>query len=102
MGLTKNNPEKKSDPYAFYFVEGSIYNDLTLDKYEEENNYTYSKVQREYYKNHPGAAHIDGEHTVFGEIIEGIEVIAKLTQVKTDGRDWPINDIYIQRIEIIK
>ena len=98
----KNNPDKRSDPYAFYFVEGSLYNDLTLDKYESENNYTYSVEQREYYKSNPGAAHIDGEHTVFGEIIEGFDVIAKLTHVKTDGRDWPISDIYIQRCEVIE
>ncbi|HAW51722.1 MAG TPA: peptidylprolyl isomerase, partial [Flavobacteriales bacterium] len=97
----RNNPEKRSDPYAFYFVEGSLYNDLTLDKYEQENNYAYSEEQRAYYKQNPGAAHIDGQHTVFGEIIEGFEVIAKLTHVKTDGRDWPISDIYIERCEVI-
>ena len=98
----QNNPKKRSDPYAFYFVEGSLYNDLTLDKYEKENNYTYSEAQREYYKQKPGAAHIDGQHTVFGEIIEGYDVIPKLTHVKTDGRDWPVTDIYIQKVEVIE
>ena len=97
-----DNPNKRSSPYNFYFVEGSTYNDLTLDMYEETNEYVYPSEHRAYYKANPGAAHIDGEHTVFGEIIEGMEVIPKLTSVKRSSSDWPITDIYIQSVEVIE
>lgn len=96
-----NNPDKRSAPFAFYFVEGSKYNKKTLQHYEEQNGYKFTEEQMEYYLNNPGAAHIDGEHTVFGEIIEGIEVLSKITGVKTDSRDWPKKDIFIERIELL-
>jgi len=97
-----DNPDKRSNPFAFYFVEGAIYNDVTLDKYEELNSYKYPKAHRDYYLKHPGAAHIDGEHTVFGEIIEGMEIIPILTNVKTDSRDWPVTDIFITEVLVIR
>jgi len=96
------NPEKRSDPYAFYFVEGNTYNNPTLDEYERLNKYTYPAAHREFYNHTPGAAHIDGQHTVFGEIISGFEVIPKITAVRRDSRDWPIEDIYIDSVKVIR
>jgi peptidyl-prolyl cis-trans isomerase B (cyclophilin B) len=96
------NPDKRSDPYAFYLVEGTTYTESALDHYEYENKYKYSSTQRDYYKTNTGAAHIDGEHTVFGEIIEGFNVVPKLTNVKTDSRDWPNDDILIEKVVVIK
>ena len=97
-----NNPEKRSAMDELYFVEGNRFSDITLDKYEIENNYKYSKAQRQYYLKYPGAAHIDGEHTVFGEIIEGYSVVPKLTHVVTDTQDWPNVDIYIDSVVLIR
>lgn len=97
-----NNPDKRSDPYAFYLVEGMIYPDDMLDHYELKNNYKYSEKQRNYYTKNPGAAHIDGEHTVFGEIISGYNVVPKITIVETDSREWPREDIYIDSVNVIK
>ena len=96
------NPDKRSDPFAFYLVEGTTYTESALDHYEYENKYKYSSTQRDYYKTNTGAAHIDGEHTVFGEIIEGFNVVPKLTNVKTDSRDWPNDDILIEKVVVIK
>ena len=96
------NPEKKSEPDEFYFVEGVKYSGIALDHYEGENKYTYTQEQRDYYKKNPGAAHIDGEHTVFGQIIQGFSVVPKLTRVETDSRDWPVNDLYIDSVVIVK
>ena len=97
-----NNPDKRSASDEFYFVEGIKYGDLALDHYEDENNYTFTSTQREYYKNNSGAAHIDGEHTVFGQIIEGFSVVPKLTHVDTDSQDWPVVDIYIDSVIVVK
>lgn len=97
-----NNPDKRSECDEFYFVEGSKFGDLSLDHYEELNNYKFSTTQRKYYKNNKGAAHIDGEHTVFGEIIEGYEVVPKLTNVETDSQDWPNIDMYIDSAVVVK
>jgi len=97
-----NNPEKRSDPYVFYMVEGTRFGDETLDYYEEQNGYHYSAAQRKYYLNNQGAAHLDGEHTVFGEIISGYSVVPKLTAVETDRAGWPIDDIFVEKVEVLK
>lgn len=98
----RGNPEKRSDPYMFYMVEGTRFTDETLDKYERKHGKSYSAEQRAYYTKNPGAAHLDNEHTVFGEIIDGYEVIPKITAVETDRKDWPIEDIFIEKVEIIR
>ncbi len=97
-----NNPDKRSACDEFYFVEGQKFSDLSLDHYEQENNYKFSAKQRSYYINNPGAAHIDGEHTVFGHIIKGFNIVPKLTHVETDSRDWPQSNIFVDSVKIIK
>lgn len=97
-----SNPDKRSDPYAFYFVEGMKYKKELLKHYEMQNNYTYNQFQIDYYTKNPGAAHIDGEHTVFGEIISGYSVVPKITVVETDSREWPRVDIFIDSVVVIK
>lgn len=98
----KNNPEKASDPFAFYFVEGTLYNHPTLDRYEQEKDYKFTKKQRDFYVSNPGAAHLDGEHTVFGEIVSGYSVIPKITQVDRDSKDWPVKDIFIDSVIVVR
>ena len=98
----RGNPDKRSDPYMFYMVEGVPFTDDTLDKYERKTGRKYTPEQRQYYTQNPGAAHLDGEHTVFGEIISGYNVIPKITTVETDRKDWPIDDIFIEKVEIIR
>lgn len=97
-----DNPTKRSECDEFYFVEGTKYTNLTLDFYEDENEYNYSSTQRNYYTKYKGAAHIDGEHTVFGKIISGYNIVSKLTSVNKDSRDWPVTDIYIDSAIIVR
>jgi len=48
-----------------------------------------------------GANHLDGNYTVFGEVINGMEIVDKIASIPTDEIDWPINNIYINKVEII-
>ncbi len=49
----------------------------------------------------PETAWLDGRHTNFGEVIEGMEIVDKIEAVKTDLRDHPIENIVVEKIEII-
>jgi len=97
-----DNPDKRSEPDELYFVEGSQFSIFSLEKYAEENHYTYSETQKNYYLKNKGAAHLDGEHTVFGEIIEGLAVVSKLTNVETDSQDWPKINLFVEKVEVLK
>ena len=48
-----------------------------------------------------GAKHLDGEYTIFGKVISGMEVVDRIASSPTDNIDWPLNNIYINRVEII-
>lgn len=61
----------------------------------------YTNEQKEVYKTQGGAAFLDGEYTVFGEVLEGMDVVDKIQNVQTSEKDRPIQNI-IMKIELIK
>lgn len=48
-----------------------------------------------------GAHHLDGEHTVFGRVTKGMNVIDKINKLEVDGSEWPIENVYM-KVEIIE
>ncbi|MDO5760646.1 MAG: peptidylprolyl isomerase [Bacteroidota bacterium] len=88
-----NNPQKASSACQFYIVQGNVYSEQQLDMMQGRMNKTLSAEQRKAYTTEGGVPHLDGDYTVFGQVIEGLEVIDKIAEVSTDGNDRPLEDI---------
>jgi cyclophilin family peptidyl-prolyl cis-trans isomerase len=67
--------------------------------------YTDFKIpedHRNIYKTSGGTPRLDGTYTVFGEVIEGLDIVDKIAEVTTDSGDKPVTDIKIIKMKIIK
>lgn len=69
--------------------------------YLKRPEYKFNETQIKVYTTIGGTPHLDGTYTVFGEVIEGMEVIDRIAASKTDKRDRPIEDIRM-RVKIIQ
>ena len=47
------------------------------------------------YASKGGVPHLDGEYTVFGKVVEGLEVIGKIAAIQTNDRDQPIHEVRV-------
>ena len=66
-----------------------------IEKQYAENPYKMSPETREMYKSVGGTPFLDGDYTVFGEIVEGMDVLEKIALVATDSNDRPKEDVII-------
>jgi len=67
------NPYKKASPFEFFIVQQK-----------------------------GGAHHLDGDYTVFGKVIKGMEIVDRIAAVPSDASDWPLQNVFIKDISIIK
>lgn len=68
-----DNPHKLASPYEFFIVQEK-----------------------------GGAYYLDGDYTIFGRVINGMSTVDKIASQKTDSSDWPLQNIYIKRVEILE
>lgn len=95
-----NNPQKASSGCQFYIVIGKKYTDEELDRIEQRTGHKFSAAQRELYKTKGGTPHLDGNYTVFGQVISGMDVADKIANMKRDRNDRPETDIRMKRVYV--
>jgi len=95
------NPKDESDGSQFYIVSGRVFLDQELDDLEKKKGIHYTKQQRQIYGSVGGAPHLDGDYTVFGEVISGMKLVDEISLLETYQVDRPVEDVRIKRIEFI-
>jgi len=76
---------------------------LQLAKMEKGfETYTIPKDQRTAYKTIGGTPHLDQNYTVFGEVVQGIEVLDSIVNVQTGDLDRPVTDLRIRTIRVLE
>jgi peptidyl-prolyl cis-trans isomerase B (cyclophilin B) len=102
------NPAKASSASQFYIVWGQVYTKEQLERFKELYKLRMGKElkltaeQEETYTTVGGTPHLDGEYTVFGEVISGLDVVERIQNVACDGNDRPLEDVRILKVEIIE
>ena len=94
------NPEKASSGSQFYIVQGQVLSEAHVQMYQQRLGKTFTQEQIEAYTTVGGTPHLDGEYTVFGEVVEGMDVIDKIAGVKTGHQDVPVEPVTMT-IEIL-
>jgi len=103
VGMARdNNPDKMSSGCQFYIVTGKLWTDKELDMIEMRLGRKLSATQRETYKTKGGTPHLDGGYTVFGEVIEGMDIVDKISNVARDHNDRPEQDIHMLSLRLME
>lgn len=76
---------------------------MTLsENYSDYEAYVIPESHRDVYKTIGGTPHLDQNYTVFGEVIDGLEIIDSIAKVRTDENDRPIDDVRILSVRLVK
>ncbi len=101
------NPHRESSGSQFYIVQGAVFPGEHLASLESQINnqrqqalptqqsgpFEFTEDQKEIYSTIGGTPHLDGSYTVFGETIEGFDVIDKIASLEVSNADRPLSDI---------
>ena len=102
------NPQRASSATQFYIVWGRKFSDNQLAWAQERiDKYTNGQIKitpeiGNIYRTVGGTPHLDGSYTVFGEVLEGLDIVERIQTATTDDNDRPINDIRIVKATVIK
>ncbi len=96
------NPKKESSASQFYVVQGQVWDDKTLDMMEQRFGKKFTAEQRKVYTTVGGTPHLDGDYTVFGEVVEGMDVVDKIAAVQCGYADRPVTDVKILSVKVLK
>ncbi len=94
--LVKQQPELKEQPDR---LEAAV-QQLLADTLAQIPPYRIPEEQRAVYKTEGGTPHLDGSVTIFGEVVEGLDIVEKMSLVETDDNDRPIEDVIILKTKV--
>lgn len=96
-----NSEGTATDGSQFYIVTAGAVPEETLQQYEDNGYGPYSKEQRELYTTIGGAPWLDGDYTVFGQVVEGLDVAIAISEVQDkDSNNKPYTSIVMESVTV--
>lgn len=83
----------------FFIVQNNELNPVFKEQMEKAG---YPQEAIDYYVKYGGTPWLDFRHTVFGQVIDGMDVVDKIAKVPTDAQDKPLADVVIEKIHIME
>ena len=104
------NPDRVSSGTHFYIVSGKKYDLGSLAEVWQgrRNNEPAFKLpslsarQKKVYTTKGGAPLLDGDYTIFGEVVDGMGVVESINKVPIDAKERPLKEVVVKRIRIVK
>jgi peptidyl-prolyl cis-trans isomerase B (cyclophilin B) len=95
------NPEQASNGSQFYLVQGRVLTPQEINILTQRGVATFTEESAEIYMSLGGTPHLDGSYTVFGEVVEGLDILDAIAASPCDAYDRPVEDV-IYSITLIK
>ena len=102
------NPERRSSGSQFYIVWGTVFTKEQLKRFADVygkrlgKEIKFTPEQEKAYTTIGGTPHLDGEYTVFGEVVKGLEVVDIIQRKRCDKNDRPLENVRILNVELVK
>lgn len=102
------NPERKSSGSQFYIVWGKQFDMEMIERMQARLDtvpggpFKLTKPMIDYYTMFGGTPHLDGQYTVFGEVVKGLQIVYRMQKLDTDENDRPLMDVVIKRAKVTK
>lgn len=95
------NPQRRSSGSQFYIVEGRKFPAKYMDRFAETRGEAYTEEQLKIYENLGGTPHLDGQYTVFGEVVSGLGIVDRVSEMETNPNDRPKEDVYVVKMKLL-
>lgn len=97
--LSMANAGPNSNGSQFFIVQKtSTEADIIKQMREMTDKQGYPEEVVDAYDKHGGTFWLDGKHTVFGHVFEGMDIVDKIAKVQVDGNDKPVEDVVMEKV----
>lgn len=91
---------KENDQDGLYNLQDKLLAEAEVEA-AKQPDFRFTPEQVEAYTTVGGTPHLDNDYTVFGEVVEGIEIVDAIQKVGTDRSDRPVDDVKINKVAIL-